>query len=368
MFAFVTSDSSSMLIIGAGQSGLAAAHTALQVGLRPLILEGSGRATGSWPHYYDSLTLFSPARYSALPGMAFPGDPDRYPHRDEVISYLESYAADLIRRGAEIRTGNPVVKVNSADGVGFVVHQVDGQVLTTPRLIAATGSFAHPHRPVLAGQETFTGQILHAAAYRNPEALIDARVVVVGAGNSAVQIAYELADYANVTLVSRAPVRFVPQRPMGGDLHFWFRLTRFDRLPLCRADRPPAQPVLDDGRYRQALRSGRLECRPMFTRLDGEHAEWADGHRKRVDVVLLATGYRPNLDYLAPLDVLDAGGRPRQARGLSSTHLGLGYLGLEWQRTPASNSLRGVGADARYVVTRLLPERQMRWRRTCLPR
>jgi putative flavoprotein involved in K+ transport len=81
------------LIIGAGQSGLAAAHALRARGIEPVVLEAGDAATGAWPHYYDSLTLFSPARYSALPGMAFPGDGDRYPHRDEVVAYLAAYAA-----------------------------------------------------------------------------------------------------------------------------------------------------------------------------------------------------------------------------------------------------------------------------------
>src|SRR5690606_25907964 len=81
-----------VLIVGAGQSGLAAAYAALEQGLRPVLLEASDRAAGSWPRYYDSLTLFSPARYSALPGLPFDGDPERYPHRDEVVAYLTRYA------------------------------------------------------------------------------------------------------------------------------------------------------------------------------------------------------------------------------------------------------------------------------------
>ncbi|MCG5214691.1 FAD-dependent oxidoreductase [Streptosporangium soli] len=342
-----------VVIIGAGQSGMAAAHHALQAGLRPIVLEASAQAAGSWPHYYDSLRLFSPARYSSLPGMAFGGDGERYPRRDEVVAYLERYARDLSRLGAEIRTGARVSEVAAAEGGSFAVQVADGEVLEARSVIAATGSFARPHRPALTGQERFTGQILHAAEYRTPEPLADRRVVVVGAGNSAVQIAYELAGHARVTLASRDAVRFVPQRPLGRDVHFWFRVTGFDRLPLRRAGNPPTQPVLDPGRYREALREGRLERRPMFTGLAGDQVEWADGRRERVDAVLLATGYRPDLDYLAPLGALDAGGLPRHAGGLSSTHPGLGYLGLEWQRTPSSNSLRGVGADARHLVRRL---------------
>ncbi|MGW4798219.1 flavin-containing monooxygenase [Nonomuraea sp. NPDC004297] len=353
-------DNDRVLIVGAGQSGLAAAHAALEQGLRPVLLEASDRAAGSWPRYYDSLALFSPARYSSLPGMDFDGDPERYPRRDEVVAYLERYAAALVERGAELRTGARV-SATEAGAEGFTVRLEDGEQLTAGALIAASGFFGRPHRPALPGLDTFTGPVLHVADYRSPASLPGEHVVVVGAGNSAVQIAYELAAERRVTLASRTPIRFVEQCPLGRDLHFWFRVTGFDRLPLARAEAPPASPVLDDGRYRRALREGRYARRAMFTRLGGEHVEWPDGERERVDAVLLATGYRPSLPYVAGLGALTADGCPRQRRGLSLTHAGLGYLGLEWQRTPSSNTLRGVGADARRVVAALV--RHLRGRR-----
>ncbi|MEV0351546.1 NAD(P)/FAD-dependent oxidoreductase [Nonomuraea sp. NPDC050680] len=345
-------DNDRALIVGAGQSGLAAAHAALEQGLRPVLLEASGRAAGSWPRYYDSLALFSPARYSSLPGMGFDGDPERYPRRDEVVSYLERYAAALIERGAELRT-HARVGTAEAGEEGFAVRLEGGEQLSAGILIAASGSFGRPHRPALPGLGAFTGQVLHVADYRSPASLPGEHVIVVGAGNSAVQVAYELAGQRRVTLASRTPIRFVQQRPLGRDLHFWFRVTGFDRLPLARAEHPPASPVLDDGRYRQALREDRYRRRAMFTRLDGDQVTWPDGGRERVDAVLLATGYQPDLPYLAGLGALTTDGHPRQRRGLSLTHGGLGYLGLEWQRTPSSNTLRGVGADARRVVAAL---------------
>lgn len=346
-------DNDRILIVGAGQSGLAAAHAALEQGLRPVLLEASGRAAGSWPRYYDSLALFSPARYSGLPGMPFDGDPERYPRRDEVVAYLERYAAALIERGAELRTGARV-EVVQPGASGFLVRLAGGQELTAFAVVAASGSFGRPHRPALPGLDAFARPVLHVADYRSPASLPGEHVVVVGAGNSAVQVAYELAAERRVTLAGRAPIRFVEQRPLGRDLHFWFRVTGFDRLPLARADAPPASPVLDDGRYRRALRERRYVRRAMFTRLDGDQVVWSDGRRERVDAVLLATGYRPDLPYLVETGALGADGRPRQRRGLSLTHPGLGYLGLEWQRTPSSNTLRGVGADARHVVAALV--------------
>ncbi|WP_280461289.1 flavin-containing monooxygenase [Nocardia carnea] len=341
------------VVIGGGQSGLAAAHHLTAAGLSTAILEASAEATGSWPRYYDSLTLFSPARYSALPGRAFPGDPDRYPRRDEVIDYLRSYAAAL---DAEIHTGTIVESVASTGGEGFAVTAASGAVFTAPRVIAATGAFGSPFLPAVPDQDGFGGRVLHASEYRHPGGFAGQQVVVVGAGNSAVQIAAELAEHAQVVLASREPVKFLPQRPLGRDVHFWFALTGFDAAPLGRIVKAaPTQPVLDEGRYRAALAAGKPERREMFTAFTSQGVAWPDGTRTLVDAVIFATGYRPHLPYLADTGTLTETGVPRQRQGLSLTHPGLGFLGLEWQRTPSSNSLRGVGRDAAYLVRRLRP-------------
>ncbi|MEV0108194.1 NAD(P)/FAD-dependent oxidoreductase [Nocardia sp. NPDC050799] len=341
------------VVIGGGQSGLAAAHHLTGQGLNTAVLEAAEEATGSWPRYYDSLTLFSPAHYSSLPARPFPGDPDRYPHRDEVVDYLRSYAAGL---DADIHTDTPVETATSTGSNGFTVTTGSGAVFTTPRVVAATGSFGSPFLPAVPGQEEFGGRILHASRYRNPAEFAGRRVVVVGAGNSAVQIAAELAQHGEVVLASRAPVKFVPQRPLGRDVHFWFTITGFDAAPLGRlVTEAPTQPVLDEGRYRAALAGGRPQRREMFTAFTPEGVVWPDGTRTGVDAVVFATGYRPHLPYLAGTGALTEAGIPRQRQGLSTTHPGLGFLGLEWQRTPSSNSLRGVGRDAAYLVRRLRP-------------
>ncbi|GAA0661912.1 ArsO family NAD(P)H-dependent flavin-containing monooxygenase [Streptomyces thermocarboxydovorans] len=339
-------------VIGGGQSGLATAHALLRRGLRPVVLEASDRAAGSWPHYYDSLTLFSPARYSSLPGMPFLGaDRDRYPHRDEVVAYLTAYA-DLL--DAEIRTSCRVTAVRRT-GDGFTVEVKDGGRLSARAVVAASGTFGHPHRPALPGLEEFTGQVLHAADYRSPAPFTGRRVVVVGAGNSAVQIAAELAKTARVTLATRAPVKFAAQRILGRDLHFWTARTGLDTAPLGRfLARPPAQPVLDDGRYRAALAAGQPDRQPLFTSANGTKLVWPDGQREEVDAIVLATGYRPHLPYLARLDgALDAEGNPRHREGLATGVRGLAFVGLEWQRSLSSNSLRGVGRDAERIARRL---------------
>lgn len=350
------------LIIGAGQAGLAAAYHLQRVGKSFTILEAGDRPVGSWPHYYDSLRLFSPTRFSSLPGLPFPGDPERYPARDEVIAYLEAYAANF---GFPIQFGARVVKVTQSDGL-FTVVTADNQRFQAHSLIAATGSFSRPHLPTLPGQQRFGGEILHAVAYRSPAPFKGKRVTVVGAGNSAIQIATELAQVATVTLATREAVRFVQQRPKGRDIHFWWWLTGFDRfrldLPvgawLERLANGKGPRVLDTGVYQAAIAAGKPEHRPLFSHFTEEGVVWHDGHSEQIDAVIFATGYRPNLAYLAGLGALDAEGQVLQKHGVSLTVPGLYFVGLSNQRTFASATLRGVGADAELVVRHI--KRQLR--------
>jgi putative flavoprotein involved in K+ transport len=159
-------------------------------------------------------------------------------------------------------------------------------------------------------------------------------------------------------------VRYRSQRPLGRDIHFWSTVLGLDHLPIgpLLASKPSV-PVVDDGTYRTAITAGRPARRAMFTDIDNDAVVWADGVREHVDTLLLATGYRPALNYLASLGALDPQGQPQQLRGLSTSHAGLGYVGLEWQRSLASATLRGVGRDAAYVVDRILRNP----RRCCAP-
>jgi putative flavoprotein involved in K+ transport len=340
-----------VVVIGAGQSGLAAARTLQAHGISPVVLEAGPEPAGSWPRYYDSLTLFSPARYSSMPGLDFPGGPDHYPHRDEVAAYLRRYADAL---GADIRTGTSVTAVEADGQAGFLVRTATGQRYRAAGVVAATGSFGHPYLPVLPGQDRFTGRLLHVADYRSPYQHAGERVIVVGGGNSAVQVGYELAQIATVTLATRHPLTFHPQCRDGRDLHYWLVTSGFDLLPPQWLSHYLGDRwVVDTGKYRHALETGQLDRRPLFTGFGADGVIWPDGTPERVDTVVFATGYRPHLDYLSPLGALDAEGKPRHSGGISATHPGLVYLGLEFQRSFSSNTLRGVHRDAEHVITPL---------------
>jgi putative flavoprotein involved in K+ transport len=331
-----------VLVIGGGQSGLAAGFHLRAAGLDFSILEAGATPTGSWSRCYDSLRLFSPAHASSLPGLPFPGDPARRPHRDEVVEYLREYVA---RHELPVECERRVERVLAADG-GFEVRAGE-RAYRCRVLVAATGSFGNPHVPRLSGCSRFQGRVLHAADYRSPAAFRGQRVVVVGGGNSAVQIGAELAEVARTTLATRRPIRMVPQRWLGRDLHFWLRWSGFDRSRWSGAR---GSLVIDTGGYRRALARGRPDRRRMFERFTEDGVEWPGGERERVDAVVFATGYRPDLRCLEALGALAGDGSVPQRRGASTRVPGLYFVGLVGQTCFRSATLRGAGPDAELVV------------------
>lgn len=333
-------------VIGAGQAGLAAGYWLKRAGLSFTILERRAAPGGSWASYYDSLTLFSPARYSDLPGMRFPGRRSRYPKRDEVTAYLTAYAA---RFALPVRTNAEVAEVRRLPN-GFELVLRDGHHMTARTVIAATGSFDTPLLPEIPGAPDFAGQALHSRAYASPQAFVGKRVVVVGAGNSAVQIAVELSEAgAETTLATREPIRFRKQTLLGLDVHFWLKVAGLDRKPLGQL----GGAVLDRGRYERAVSAGRPDRKAMFRRFTTRGVEWADGKVEPVDAVIFATGFLPSLAPLAGLDVIDAQGAFRHEAGASTTTPGLFFLGFQGLNSLRSATLRGAGPEARQVVERV---------------
>lgn len=334
------------VVVGAGQSGLAAAHAFNQRGIRPLLLDAAPGAGGSWPHYYDSLALFSPAGFSSLPGFRFPGDSERYPGRDEVVAYLAAYADRL---DADFHWGRQVIDLTRADDA-LHLETAEGEHYRARRVVVASGNFGSPAVPQIDGLPDFQGTVLHSAEYRTPDPFAGQRVVVVGGGNSGVQIAVELASTARVSLVTRSPIRWQRQRMLGKDLHWWLTVTGIDRMPWA----PRSTPVVDSDGFRRRLAQGMPEQRRLFARMLPHGVEWDDHTSESIDTVIFATGFRPHVPFLARSGILDASGMPLHTKGVSTADARVGFVGIERQRTFASATLRGVGRDARHVVAALM--------------
>ncbi|MGQ7818871.1 flavin-containing monooxygenase [Metapseudomonas furukawaii] len=336
-----------VIVIGAGQAGLACGWHLQRLGLGFLILDGQPRPGGNWRNYYDSLKLFSPAAYSSLPGLPFPGSPAHYPSRDEVVDYLEAYAS---RFQLPIQADTEVRQVLRS-GDGFELRSATGRRFHARAVIVASGGFSRPYLPAIPGLDGFQGHQLHSADYRNVSPFRGQRVVVVGAANSAVQIAHELAQVAETTLATREAIRFVPQRMLGIDFHAWLKWTGLEKTRWLNDQ---STPVLDDGTYRNALRTGLLRRKPMFTAVTPAGVLWPGGQHEAVDSLIFATGYRPNLPFLDGLPVLGLDGQVIQRHGVALEVPGLYFVGLPRQRNFASATLRGVGPDAEHILGPLM--------------
>ena len=338
-----------VLVIGAGQAGLALGHHLQRRDARFLLVDAGPEVGHAWRARWDSLRLFSPARYDALPGMPFPAPPDSHPTKDDVADYLAAYA---VRFRLPVRLNSPVLRLHREDG-GFVAT-IPGETIRARQVVVATGPFQTPVVPALATELDPLVPQLHSAGYRNPSQLpAGARVLVVGAANSGLQIAAELATRCSVTVAVGSQPRQLPQRVAGRDLFFWLTKAGFFTAPSTSriARRLRARGDLVIGTRSSALRRRGVGFRPRLTGVTGRTARFADGSTMDVDAVVWATGYRPDHSWLhVPGVVVD--GQVRHEAGATDVP-GLFFLGLPWQTCRGSALLGFVGADAAGLDERL---------------
>ena len=336
-----------VVIIGGGQAGLAMAYYLRQRGLRFVIFERADSIAPAWRERWDSLTLFTPRRYSALPGLPFPGDPDGYPGRDEVIAYLERYA-ETFELPIELKSE---VRGLSQEGGRFLL-EVDGRRVTVDQVVVATGPFQTPLVPKLAQDIDPGVWQAHSTGYRKPRDVTEGTVLVVGGGNTGFQIAKELSATHKVALSVGSKQKPLPQRIAGRDLFWWLTKTHllFTTVESRLGSKLQYRDTLIGSSPRELTRSG-VELKPRATAASGRTVSFDDGGELEVDAVIWATGYRPDYSWIdAP--VLDADARLRHRRGVTDVP-GLYFLGLTWQWTRGSALIGWVKDDAEFLVERI---------------
>jgi putative flavoprotein involved in K+ transport len=334
-----------VVVVGAGQAGLAIGRELARAGRRFVILEAAA-VGAAWRERWDSLVLFTPRRYSGLPGLPFPGDADGYPTRNEVVAYLERYASEL---GLPVRVDSRVRSVRSGDGDRFIV-ELDGGAIEADAVVVATGPFQAPFVPAVAeGLGPDVAQ-LHSVEYRRPADVPTGRVLVVGGGNTGFQLAKELAATHDVQLAVGTKQTPLPQRLLGRDLFWWLTKTGIlsktvdTRLGRRARDRD----TLIGSSPRELRRRHGVAVRPRVVRAEGRTVGFADGTELEVDAVIWATGYRPELSWIE-VPVFDDEGRLRHRRGVTDVP-GLFFLGLSWQHTRGSALIGFVGDDAAFIA------------------
>jgi putative flavoprotein involved in K+ transport len=344
-----SSDDVEVAVIGAGQAGLAMGYFLRRQGRRFVILERAAEIAPAWRERWDSLTLFTPRRYSALPGLPFPGDPDGYPTRDEVIVYLERYAEAF---DLPIELDSEVKKLKLGDDGRFPV-QLDDRTITADQVVIATGPFQTPFVPKLAERLADDVFQRHAVGYRRPDEVPPGTVLVVGGGNTGFQIAQELSATHKVVLSIGSRQTPLPQRLLGRDLLWWLTKARIlDKSVETRlGQRLSTRETLIGSSPRELRRRYGVQLRPRAVDADGRRVRFEDGSELEVDAVIWATGYRPDYSWIK-LPVFDENGPLRHRRGVTDIS-GLYFLGLTWQHTRGSALIGWVKDDAEFIAERI---------------
>ena len=305
-----------VIIVGAGQAGLATAYYLRRAGITPLLIDAQPTPGAAWLHVWPSMTLFSTSEFSHLPGMPMPPY-EGFPPARHVIDYFAAY-----EKRYDLQVERPVtVEKVTHDGSAFTLVAGERQ-WRARQVVAATGTWSAPFVPAYPG--TFTGTQWHSANYPGPERFAGQRVAVVGAANSAAQIAAELTSVAEVTWYTRSEPRWMPDDVDGRVL---FRRNRLRALAILRGEEDPgADSQLGDivvlPAVKAARDSGRLRSTPQFTSLDEVDA----------DHLIWCTGFRPAL---------------RPFRGVLDRGLPLHLVGYGDWLGPGSATIVGVGPYAK---------------------
>lgn len=354
------------VVIGAGPAGLATSRELNRQGIDHVVLE-RGEAPGhTWANLYDSLVLHTGKHLSSLPGLPFPRTTRLFPSRHDFLNYLEEYAR---RFNLPIRTDADVERVERADG-HWIVRTRGGAELTAPVVVMATGIVSNPFTASIRGREQFAGRVLHSVDYRRPEAHVGRRVLVVGAGNSAGEIAAELAAAgAQVTVAVRSGARVVPRDLLGVPIqYFSVAISRFPRhvqqsiaAAMARASAlargpavlpPPPQTRCSDVpligfHLVDAIRAGTIRVKRGVTAFTPAGVRFDDGTDEPFDDVIMATGYRAAVGMLGSLIRTDACGfAVRTGRVASADQPNLYFVGHNYD---TRGGLRNIAQDARLV-------------------
>jgi putative flavoprotein involved in K+ transport len=362
------------VVVGAGPGGLAAAAMLNRAGVPAVVVDRADAVASAWRHHYERLHLHTVRWLSHLPGYPIPREYGKWVGRDDVVRYLEAYAA---HHRLDVRFGTHVDRVDRAEA-GWIVRSAAGD-LAASHVVIATGHNHIPAVPAWPGADEFTGELIHASRYRNATPYVGKDVLVVGSGNTGAEIALDLVETgaSRVRVSIRTPPHIVFRQqngianPMLGVMlrripprivdPIALRLRRMTIGDLSeyglpeppdglyeRVLRDDAIPLIDMG-FVDAVKSRRVSVVPAVTGFDGDKVLLADGTPTTADVVIAATGYRRGLEPLVGhLGVLGDDGRP-MVRG-PHTHPGAPNLWFTGFTNPISGMFRELGLDARRIA------------------
>ncbi len=343
-----------VVVIGAGQAGLSAGFHLKRKRIDYVILEGAPRVGDVWRNRWDSLRLFTPAKFDSLDGYRFPAHKDSFPTKDEMADYLEAYAAKF---DLPVRVNEPVERLYRANG-RFRIETTD-RIYEADHVVVAAASYQKPRLPAFANDMDKQVFQMHSHEYRNPAQLPYGPVLLVGAGNSGAEIAMDLARTHQVYLAGRnvGHIPFDITGFMGRKLlvrlvvRGLFHRVLTMRTPLGRKFRSKmhghGMPLIRT-RPGQIERAGVRRIGKITAIRDGK-AVSVDGKTVPFESVIWCTGFHSGFDWI-DLPVLDDHGEPRQRFGKATDMGGLYFVGLHFQYAVSSTMVAGVGRDAERVA------------------
>ncbi|WP_299707855.1 ArsO family NAD(P)H-dependent flavin-containing monooxygenase [uncultured Pontibacter sp.] len=335
------------IVIGGGQSALACAYYLNKAKLNYLLLDDQASPGASWRQCWESLTLFSPAAFSSLPGWLMPESKGPFPSREEVIIYLTQY-----ENRYNIPVERPVQVEDVCYNEGLFEVKSSGKTYHARSVISATGTFRKPFIPAYTGAETFKGIQLHSSEYKIPEPFAGKRVLIVGGGNSGAQILAEVSKVANTTWVTLDEVTFLPD-DVDGRVLFDQASAKYYAMQHGKEVQPSQfhvgnivmVPPMKEARDRGVLHT----VRP-FEHFYEEGVIWLNGEKEPVDAVIWCTGFGFALDHLACLQLKNEAGKIAVEGTRVTQQPGLWLVGYGNWTGFASATLIGVGRTARKTV------------------
>jgi putative flavoprotein involved in K+ transport len=344
------------VIVGGGQAGLATGYHLAKLGRTFVILDANERIGDSWRKRWDSLHVFTPARYSGLPGWRFPAPAWSYPRKDGVADYLQAYAA---RFELPVRNGVEVDRL-AREGDRYVLAAGE-RLLEADNVVVATGSYQRPRVPAFAAELDPAIVQLDSTEYRNPSQLREGGVLVVGAGNSGAEIALDVSRRHPTWLSGRHPGCEPARAGSFGDRlltpPLWFVVSHVltVRTPIGRAFRPKfltmAAPL---ARVRPTdLTDAGIERVPRAAGVRDGSPAFEDGRVLEVSNVIWCTGFRPDFGWI-DLPVLGEDGEPVHERGVVPDEPGLYFVGRPFQFGFTSSLIGGVGRDAEHIAKHIV--------------
>ncbi|TXN31951.1 flavin-containing monooxygenase [Lacisediminihabitans profunda] len=343
------------IVVGGGQAGLATGYHLARLGRAFVILDSEQRIGDGWRRHWDSLRLFTPGRFSGLPGMANPVGRNSTASKDEFADYLQAYANAF---ALPTRSGVTVTALSRSDD-GFVLATTAGP-MTARQVVVAGGPNRLPRVPDLSLELDPGIRQLHSSEYRNPSHLPAGDVLVVGAGTSGAQIALELATTHRVTIAGRPTVHIPDAVFHYAGAAYWWLVSN-----LLTVDTPPGRRVAAGFGKRGAplisvsmrqLDAAGITRLPRITGVQGGHPVAGEAgpvwSPESAATVIWATGYRPDVRWLPDLP-MNEDGLPVTSRGVVDDVPGLYFVGMPFQYALTSGLIGGVGRDAAFIADRV---------------